>query len=559
MTAARRPEGEDAPDPASVGSGLLRSSTVMAAGTVASRALGLVRTVALAAAIDIRNGISTVGDMFTMANTVPNIIYILLAGGVINAVFVPQIVRAIKEHADQGRGYTDRLITLSVLVLLIVTTLVTVGAPLVIAIYSSERLSAADVGLVTTLAFWCLPQIFFYGLYAVLGQVLNARGSFGPMMWAPVVNNLVAIASLVLFIAVASVNGTESSSVSTAERVLLGGGATLGVALQALVLIPVLRRSGFHYRPRFDFRGAGLGKAGDLARWTFLFVLVNQLAYVVVVRLATSAGKLAEETGDGTGLFGYTSAYLVFILPHSIITVSVVTALLPRMSAAAAGGRLGEVADDLSTGWRLTAVGIVPAAFALLALGPDLARVLYGAADNGDPAAIGLVISGFALGLLVFSAQYLALRGFYALEDTRTPFFLQVAIASANAALAFAAFAVLPTRLLVVGLAVAYSLAYVLGLFLSVSVLRRRLGGVDGYRVLRTYVRLVVAAAPAAAGAYGVSSVAAATMGEGLVSSLLALVVGGLVLITGYVVLARVLRVGELSSLLDLVRTRVAR
>jgi putative peptidoglycan lipid II flippase len=525
---------------------------------VASRALGLVRTVALAAAVDITNGISTVGDMFTMANTVPNIIYILLAGGVINAVFVPQIVRAIKEHADEGRAYTDRLITLSVLVLLAVTTVVTLAAPLVIAIYSSEKLSPADVSLVTTLAFWCLPQIFFYGLYGVLGQVLNARGSFGPMMWAPVVNNLVAISSLVLFIAVASVDGNQSSSVSSAERALLGGGATLGVILQALVLVPVLRRVGFGYRPRFDFRGAGLRKAGELARWTFLFVLVNQLAYVVVVRLATGAGKLAEENGEGTGLFGYTSAYLVFILPHSIITVSVVTALLPRMSSAATAGRLGEVVDDLSTGWRLTAVGIVPAAFGLLALGPDVARVLYGAADHGDPRAIGLVISGFALGLIVFSAQYLALRGFYALEDTRTPFLLQVAIASTNVVLALAAFAVLPTRLKVVGMAVAYSLAYVAGLMLSVSVLRRRLGGVDGYRVLRTYVRLGVAATPGAVAAHAVARLARESMGPGQDSAAVAVVAGGLVLLVSFVGLARLLRVSELASLLDMVRRRTA-
>lgn len=540
----------------------------MAAGTVASRALGLVRTVVLAAAI----GTTTVGDMFTLANTVPNIIYILLAGGVINAVFVPQIVRAVKDSADRGRAYTDRLLTLSGLILLVVTVVITLAAPLVIRLYASDRLSPADVELATTLAFWCLPQIFFYGIYAMLGQILNARGSFGPMMWAPVVNNLIAISSLVLFIAVAEIDGNCSQSLSLGERTLLGGGATLGVVLQALVLVPVLRRTGFGYRPRFDFRGAGLGKAGELARWTFLFVLVNQLAYLVIVRLATGAGALAATTGDvrgpvgcvalaaehggGTGLFGYTSAYLVFMLPHSIITVSVVTALLPRMSEAAAAGRLGDVADDLSTGWRLSAVALVPAAFAMIALGPDLAQLLYGAAETGDPRAIGRVVSGFGLGLVFFSAQYLALRGFYALEDTRTPFFLQIVIASSNVVLALLAYSLLPDRFKVAGMAVAYSLAYVLGLAMSVSVLRHRLGGVDGHRVVRTYVRLLIAAALPAAAAYGVSRLVAATMGAGIVPALVALSAGGVLLAAGYVGLAHLMRVRELSGLVGLVRSR---
>ncbi len=547
-----------AAEPGSGGEGttrLLKSSAVMAAGTVASRALGLIRTVVLAAAI----GTTTVGDMFTLANTVPNIIYILLAGGVINAVFVPQIVRAITDDPDGGRAYTDRLLTLSALVLLAVTVIVTLAAPLVIRLYANERLATVDIALATTLAFWCLPQIFFYGLYSMLGQILNARGSFGPMMWAPVVNNLVAIASLVLFIAVADADGARSGSVSTAERMLLGGGATLGVVLQALVLLPILRRTGFGYRPRFDFRGAGLGKAGELARWTFLFVLVNQLAYVVVVRLATGAGKLSAGDAEGTGLFGYTSAYLVFILPHSIITVSVVTALLPRMSASAAAGRLRDVAADLSTGWRLTAVAIVPAALGLLVMGPDLTRVLYSGAESGDPRSIGLVVSGFATGLIMFSAQYLALRGFYALEDTRTPFFLQVAIASLNVLLAVTAYSLLPERFKVVGLAVAYSLAYAAGLGLSIFVLRRRLGGVDGSRVTRTYVRLLLAAAPPAAAAYGISRLVRATLGDGVASTLLGLFAGGSVLLAGYLVLARLMRVGELSALLELARGRTTR
>ena len=165
------------------------------------------------------------------------------------------------------------------------------------------------------------------------------------MMWAPIVNNIVAIAGALLFIAFYAVDiRTDPTSLTTGGIALLGGAATLGVALQALVLIPVLRRTGFRYRPRFDFRGHGLGKAGDLAKWTLLFVLVNQLAYVVIVNLATNAGKLTASDTTTAPAVAYSSAYLIFILPHSILTVSVVTGLLPRMSRAAADGRHGRAA-----------------------------------------------------------------------------------------------------------------------------------------------------------------------------------------------------------------------
>jgi putative peptidoglycan lipid II flippase len=319
----------------------------------------------------------------------------------------------------------------------------------------------------------------------------------------------------------------------------------------------VLRRTGFRYRPRFDFRGAGLGKTRDLAKWSLLFVLVNQLAYVVVVNLATRVDKEAQDAvGYGVGYTAYAYAYLFFILPHSIITVSVVTALLPRMSSAAAETRLGDLRDDLSTGWRLTAVGLVAAAAGYLALGRDLTGFLYAGAGEDGARYIGLVLGAFALGLPAFSAQYLALRGFYALEDTRTPFLLQVGIAATNVALALLAYAVLPLRWRVVGMAASYALTYYVGLGLSTAVLRRRIGGVDGHRVVRTWVRLAVAAAPSGLAAYGVARAVTAGLGEGPTGSLVALLSGGVVLLAGYLLLARMLRIPELGALLGMVRSR---
>jgi putative peptidoglycan lipid II flippase len=546
----------DAPaaDGADSESRLLRTSTVMAAGTTVSRALGFVRNAAIAAAI----GVQLTADTFTVANTVPNIIYILLAGGVLNAVFVPQLVRAMK-HPDGGHAYTDRLLTLAGLVLLGVTVVATALAPVLIALYTSGY-SSSDMAVATAFAYWCLPQIFFYGVYTLIGQVLNARGSFGPMMWAPIVNNIVAIAGALCFIALFTVDPDQPSSLSHSGIALLAGTATLGVALQALVLVPVLRHTGFHYRPRFDFRGRGLGKAGELAKWTVLFVLVNQLTYLVVMNLATSAGKVAASTNQGGGPFAYTSAYLIFILPHSIITVSVVTGLLPRMSRAAAGGRLDSLREDLSTGWRLTAAGTVFVAALFVALGPDLTGVLFTAnVNDADARFIGTVTAAFALGLPAFSAQYVALRGFYAQEDTRTPFLLQVVIAATNVVLALVAYVVMPDRLTLVGLALAYSATYAVGLALSTAVLRRRLGGVDGRRVTRTFVQLVAAVLPGAIAAWGFSRALTGWLGEGLVGSAAALGIGGLVLLVGFLTIGRALHIEELATMGATVRSRLGR
>jgi putative peptidoglycan lipid II flippase len=546
-------DGPESPQSAADGSvgGLLRTSTVMAAGTTASRALGFVRNAALAAAI----GVHFTADTFTVANTVPNILYILLAGGVLNTVFVPQVVRAMK-NPDGGKGYTDRLLTLAGLVLMGVTILATALAPVLMAIYTGDNYTSADVAVATAFAFWCLPQIFFYGIYTLVGQVLNARGSFGPMMWAPIVNNIVAIAGALLFIGFFSVDPHEPTSLTSGGIALLGGTATLGVALQALVLIPVLRHTGFRYRPRFDFRGHGLGKAGELAKWTLLFVLVNQLAYGVIVNLATNAAT--SHGGDNYGLTVYSSAYLIFILPHSILTVSVVTGLLPRMSRSVADGHLDALRDDLSTGWRLTGVGTVFAAAVYVALGPDLTGMLFASNVSSDDARfIGTVTAAFAVGLPAFSAQYVALRGFYAQEDTRTPFLLQVVIAAVNVVLALVAYATLPDRYVLIGLALAYAATYVVGLTLSTAVLRRRLGGLDGRRVTRTFVRLVLAVLPGAIAAWGFSRALTGWLGEGFAGSAIGLGIGGVVLLVGFLTVGQVLHIDELATVRATVRNRL--
>jgi putative peptidoglycan lipid II flippase len=444
--------------------------------------------------------------------------------------------------------------------LLFITVAATAAAPLVVGAYTGGTLAPDDRTVATLFAFWCLPQIFFYGLYTMLGQVLTARGSFGPMMWAPIVNNLVAIVTGLAFIALFTVADDEPSSLSTVAIAFLGAGTTLGVALQAVVLVPVLRRTGFGWRPRFRLRGLGLRRAGDLARWTFLFVLVNQLAYLVIVNLGVRADVEAKGVlGYGVGYAAYANAYLVFLLPHSIITVSVVTGLLPQLSRDAADGRADAVRDQLSWAWRLTAVAVVPAAAALVALGTDVTGVVFSGAGAPDARHVGLILGALALGLPAFSAQYIALRGFYAYEDTRTPFLLQVGIASTNVALALAAYSVLPLRLKMVGVAAAYALTYAAGLALSTAVLRRRVGDLDGATVVRTYARLMLVAAAAGGAAWTVAWLVGRWLGDGLAGSAASLAGGGAVLLAVYVLGARLLRVRELDTLLATARSRLRR
>ena len=323
-------------------------------------------------------------------------------------------------------AFAQRLLTLAALVLATMSVVAVVCVPLLVRAYSGAAMNAPAnrpyFDLAVAFAWYCLPQIFFYGLYVILGQMLNARGRFGPMMWSPILNNVVSIAVFVAFIVIS--NADSPQEITTAQILLLGLGSTLGIAVQALCLLPVLRSAGFRLRPRFDFRGGGIGKSGRLAIWTIGFVLVNQVWFIVATRLTTavSAQALAKFGHDsGYGLTPYLNAYLILMLPHAVITVSIVAALLPRMSRSAAEGDNGAVRADLSYGLRLTAVAIIPASVAFLALGADLTTALFFFLHGGgDTSArfMGYVLMGFALGLIGFSSHHIVLRGS---TPSRTP------------------------------------------------------------------------------------------------------------------------------------------
>ncbi len=539
--------------------GLVGSSAVMAAGTVVSRLLGFVRSAVFVFAL----GSQLTGDTYTVANTVPNIVYILLLGGALNAVFVPQLVRGMKSHSDGGKAYADGLLTMTGVALVVLTLVATAAAPLLVRLYSGSSWTAADREVSIQFAYWCLPQILFYGIYTMLGQVLNARGRFGPMMWAPILNNIVAIAAATAFLVAGQVDKTDPSTISSGWIAWLGIGSTLGVAAQAIILVPFVRATGYHYTPRWDVRGLGLRKAADLARWTLGFVAVNQVAFLVVTRVATGLSREAVTAGlgYGVGITPYQNAYLFFMLPHSIVTVSIVTALLPRMSGAAVDGRFRDLVADLSQGLRLSGVAVVPSAVFLGVFGPALLTLLfaYQATSTRDAHYMGLILAGFCVGLVPFTVHHVSLRGFYSFDDTRTPFLIQAVIAAVNIGLIVVVHLTLPLRWETVGLALAFSGSFVVGCALSVATLRRRLGDVDAYRVVRTYVRLAVASGLAGLAAWLVSRPVGWVVDDARLGSLGELVVAAVVMGLGYAWLARRMRVTELTEVLDTVRARLGR
>jgi|RhiMetdeSRZDD1v2_1073273.scaffolds.fasta_scaffold04806_2 putative peptidoglycan lipid II flippase len=539
-------------------SGLLSASALMAAGTIVSRVTGFLRAVLIVAAI----GKSLDADLFTQANTIPNSLYILVAGGVFNVVLVPQLVRTMKSDPDGGDAYAQRVLTLGVVVLAGATAVLLILVPLIAraafptALFGPEL--AAQRESAYNLMRWCMPQVFFYGIYVLLGQMLNARERFGPMMWAPIVNNVIACIVLGIYMAT---YGTSNASdgFTTSQEVLLGLGSTIGIVLQALVLIPYLRAAGLKLRLRFDLRGVGLGHTLRLGVWTLAFVLVNQIAYFVVSRLAVSATTTAAEGGhdNPAGATVYQNAFLITQVPHAIITVSLVTATMPLLSRLAADGAREEMRSELASTLRLTLLVIVPLAVALACLGQPIATLLFShGALVGDTQVIGRTIAAFAPGLVFFTVHYCMLRGFYADEDTRTPFMVQMLLAVTNilAALAFTVAA--PPAWIAALLALAYGLAYLVGVIASATALSRRVGPIFDKTMFRFVLRLAVAVGGSAlvmlGAVWGLEQLGIS--GDAAGSATVVAAVAGAAGALGYIVMARLVGLREIRSLLGAVR-----
>ena len=556
MTVPTAPDQDRAPEPVSgaavpvsSSSGLGRASALMASGTIVSRVLGVVRGMMLVWVVSLNH---PAANAFAAANKLPNIFFLLVAGGVLNAVLVPQIVRAYR-RAD-GQEFVDRLLTLGIALLAGITLVLTLAAPVLIWVYFQFP-DPALTRLTVLFAFWCLPQMFFYGLYTLLGQVLNARGSFGPYMWAPVVSNLVSMAGLAVFVLG---NGQYAGQETLVDNptwwgapqiALLAGTFTLGIVAQALVLVVPLYRSGFRYRPRWGFRGVGLRSAGRVAYWTFLGLLIGQVGVVVISNVTTAASK------HGAGNNVYDNAFMIFMLPHSIVTVSLMTALFTRLSARAAAGDVDAVRSDLSLGRRVVGLFSLLATAVLAVLAYPLGQALLPSARPDEIASLAPVIVAMILGLAAFGAWSLAQRIYYAYEDARSMFPIQVVMVVIVIGGTLLGCWVLPAEHWTVGAAASMSVSYAVGAGLALTSVSRRLHGIDGRRVAITHIKAGLAAVLAAV--VGVQTLRAMAPVDGWFDAVLTCAVGGLVITVSYVVLLRVLRVRELGVVTRMVGGRL--
>jgi putative peptidoglycan lipid II flippase len=538
---------EPSPDEDGSERGLIATTRAMAIASLASRVTGFLRNSLLVAAL----GVHGVGNAYNLANNFPNMVYELLLGGVLSSVLVPLLVHAQEDDADAGVAYTQRLMSIATAALGILTLVSVVCAPLLAAGFVQDH---AQRSLTSILASLLLPEIFFYGIGAMFMAVLNVRHSYAPGAWSPVLNNVVMIATVVAFWLLPGPHTLTPTSMTTAQILVLGIGTTLGIAAQALVLVPALRRTGFHWKWRFRAYPNEVGRmheVGTLAMWVLGYVVASQIGVTVIAKV-----------GVGHDAFTiFTNADLLIQMPYGILVVSLLTALMPRLSRAAARERRDEVVADLGLGARLSAVALVPIIAGLLVLGQSLTVVLfaYGRTSVADARLIGTALAASAFGLFPFALVMLQLRVFYAMRDARTPTLINVFMVGTKVALVLGSTVLFsaPAKI-AVALTTSTSASYLIGAVVGHVLLTRRLGGLHFGGVLSTFGRVALASCVGAAAALAVSEGVGALIGHGRAGSAAILLLGGLV---GAAVLAVVLwrmRIPEITDLMGMVRRRSA-
>ena len=520
----------------------------MALGTLVSRLTGFLRTLLLAFAV----GAGTLGNAYNDANTLPNVVYDLMLGGILTSVVVPLLVTAARRDPDHGDSYFQRMFTLGVIALGAITLVATLAAALIVDLYAGA-IHGPEHHLMVIFAYFFIPQIFFYGVSSLAGAILNARGRFAAPMWTPVINNIVVILILLTFVAVAGV-GRTPATISSGQVLLLGIGTTLGIIAQTAALIPSLLRCGFRPRPTFGFRRAEVAEIGRMAGWLSGYVITTQVTFFTTVNVANDASVHAPSAGFAA----YTYAYQLFQMPYAIIGISVITALLPRMAAHAAARRYSRVRADFSTGIRLSAAIVVPSSLLLAALGGPLAVVLFGHGSISVANAnyIGEVFAVFSLGLVPYMTFQLLLRVFYSLHDSRTPCFIGIATMVVNVTINVIALNVLPAGRVVLGLAAGYCLAYLVGAALAWRLLLRRVGSLDGRAITRSLVKMYVATIPPVIFAVGMRLAVGVVLPPGFAFGVITVVFGGGGGLLLYLLFASSLHVKEISGLMATVGAR---
>ncbi|MFT3797863.1 murein biosynthesis integral membrane protein MurJ [Microbacterium sp.] len=531
-----------------------RASALIGAGTLFSRLTGLLRSIVLVAVLG--SYMSRAADAFAVAAMLPTNVYELLAAGVITGIIVPQIVKAAA-HSDGGSRYVSKLLTLGTVLLVVATAVVIAIAPLLIWLYA-PNFTADQRALTLAFAYWVLPQLLFYGVFALLGEVLNARKVFGPYSWAPTINNLVSIAGFGVFLAVFGGPHTAVGAWDAGMVALLGGTATAGIALQSVLLLFFWKRTGLHVRPDFGWRGMGLRHIGTLAWWTFLAVVVGQVAGIVQSQVVSAASGEA-----GMAVMVY--AWLVFMLPHSIVAMSISTTYFTRLAEEVAAGRMDAVGPNLDESIRALSVFAFGFTAALAAASVPVSRVFTNSADGA--VAMAWVLCAYLLALVPFGVLVIVRRGFFAFQDTRLPFvfsFVQAALAAAGAGLAAGAVAagLLPLAFLAAAVALAQSLSTFVQLPVALRLLRRHTDTRALRPTWRALGRFGIAAVPAFAAGWVLflllGGASGWTASDRLLGAVGGALVGGVALVV-YVAVLALLRAPELGVATRAVRRLLGR
>lgn len=483
-------------------SSLLRSSLVMASGTLVSRILGFIRAALLVAAVGSVGG--GVMAAFQTANTLPNMVFNILAAGVLDAVLVPQIVRALRKK--DGDIFVNRLLTAAGSLLFILTVLAMVATPVLIfltaASYSDDIRSLA-----IAFALVCLPQIFFYGLYNLIGEVLNARGIFGPYMWAPVLNNVIGIAGLGIFLVMWGSHPTilPISDFTSPQFWVLAGSATAGVISQALILFIPLRRSGIRLRPDFHFRQTNFGSVSKVAGWTFATLTVSQVGIFSSSNLVAAADawanqhQLSIETGVSVsnlvvGNAAYATSFMIFMVPQSLIGVSLATAVFTRLTAAAAIDDHRGVAQHFTVGVRsITTLTLLAAAILTTGAIPMMQLVLP-RANTEVVESYAWVLSAFMPGVASIGLILMTQRVFFAYENAKPTFYMGIIPTIIQLIVAWSFFFILPASWWVFGAALSETSARLSQGFIGLNMVRKHNAFIQASSLTVGFIRTYVAA-----------------------------------------------------------------
>ncbi|MGW2624164.1 murein biosynthesis integral membrane protein MurJ [Micromonospora taraxaci] len=528
------------------------NSAVMAVGSLVSRGTGFLRNLVIGAAL----GGALVGDAYTTAQILPGMVYEFLLGGVLTSVLIPVLVRRRKADVDGGQAYAQRLLTLAVLALGAAAILAVALAWPLTWLYGSSESTEAYSKLVRHLSYLMLPMIFFSGLSALISAVLNTRGHFAAPMWAPILNNLVVIGTAGLYIAIFGAKIVQPEDMTTGRIILIGGGTLVGVAVQATGLLPALRKVGFRWKLRFDFRALGLRELGRLGAWMICYVAVSQVGLIVLFNLLNRAGK-----ENAAGPLIYNNVFLLLMTAHGIIAVSIITALMPRMSAAAADGRYADLAADLSRGTRTVTAVLAPIAVCYAVLATPIAFTLFrvGAFTEDNATATSVVLLAAALALVPFAVSQLFTFAFYALPDTRTPALINIPVVALRVGVQIVLFAAFSASFAGAGMMIGNAVSYLAAAIGSAWLLRPRVGRIGLGEIMRTGGRVLVAALGAALVGLIVVKLLPGDATPSRLQAIVQLVIGGAVIVGTYLGLAMVLRISEITEVVGMVRRRLGR